>query len=381
MFWKTTKNQQLQQQIDELKQQLVEKDELLESLLQKDNRSKADFRMLLQKLAHKTSEITHFSDLGVSLNMIRDKSAETAQVLENEQSKLRETSSLFQQSSMVLSQISSNIQLLNETTTSSVETVNKLDDATTNIDQFTEMISDISNQTNLLALNAAIEAARAGESGRGFAVVADEVRQLAQKTASATSQIKELVQTINQLSAATQSSFSQIVDSSESMNSSVQTVGNVIDEVVTLANNMTRVISSSSTNAFIETVKLDHVMYKVEVYQCIFGMSFKSVDSFTDHHQCRLGQWYYEGKGRQLSSLQAFIQLEKPHTRVHAEGVKAITAKREQRHEDCIAALFSMEKASREVIDLLDQVSRNYLELNLSAEDQANSEEGDIEMF
>ncbi len=100
-------------------------------------------------------------------------------------------------------------------------------------------IDEIAFQTNLLALNAAVEAARAGEQGRGFAVVASEVRSLAQRSAAAAKEIKNLIgDSVDKVSAGT-----------ALVHQSGKTINNIMDEIRKVTDIVSEIAAASEHQA------------------------------------------------------------------------------------------------------------------------------------
>lgn len=110
----------------------------------------------------------------------------------------RATSATAEEGQQQVARTVTSIDKLTSTIESTSSEVQELADKAQNISRVLDVIRAIAEQTNLLALNAAIEAARAGEQGRGFAVVADEVRALAHRTQQSTTEIEDMIGTMQQ---------------------------------------------------------------------------------------------------------------------------------------------------------------------------------------
>jgi methyl-accepting chemotaxis protein len=168
---------------------------------------------------------------------------------ERQASSLEETASAMEQITSAVRQSAANAAQANMLATSAsdialaggnmmgevVATMEDIRQSSVKIVDIISVIDGIAFQTNILALNAAVEAARAGEGGRGFAVVASEVRTLAQRSAAAAKEIKELI--------------GASVAKVESGSGRVKGAGQTMDEIVASVRKVTDVIAEISLSS------------------------------------------------------------------------------------------------------------------------------------
>ena len=120
---------------------------------------------------------------------------ETAATIEQITSTVKKTAECASQARDMVSTAKADAEKCGAVVRRAIEAMSSIERSSKQISQIIGVIDEIAFQTNLLALNAGVEAARAGDAGRGFAVVASEVRALAQRSAEAARQIKDLIST------------------------------------------------------------------------------------------------------------------------------------------------------------------------------------------
>ena len=165
------------------------------------NRFVASLNVTIREVRDSTGAIASASSQIASGNL--DLSART----ETQTSSLEETAAAMEELTSTVKQNADNARQANQLVVSAsshavkgsevvgqvVQTMGAITESSRKIADIIGVIDGIAFQTNILALNAAVEAARAGEQGRGFAVVATEVRNLAQRSAAAAKEIKDLI--------------------------------------------------------------------------------------------------------------------------------------------------------------------------------------------
>ncbi len=312
---------------------------------------------------------------------------------------------------------------------SAARRVGELSVASERIAEIVSTIEAIAKQTNLLALNATIEAARAGEAGKGFAVVASEVKSLSNQTARATEDIRLRIEALKgEMSAiiasmedgtrAVQGGQEAIRAVSERMadighhidrtEQRMSDIASVLTQQSAAANEVAagtaRIAEASAANSaailrsveatrgvetllgnqlnmlfeqdipgkIIKIAKVDHVIWKKRLADMMVGLVTLRADELANHENCRLGKWYYGPAALPYRNNPAFARLEPPHRAVHEHGRAAAKAYAEGDMKRALEAVSAVERASAEVVALLDTLDR---------EDQARATPGSAVAF
>ena len=197
-------------------------------------------------IMHATAEISQGNlDLSARTESQAGALEETASSMEELTSTVKQNADNARQADKMAQQATEVAIKGGEAVSHVVETMEAINASSKKIVDIISVIDGIAFQTNILALNAAVEAARAGEQGRGFAVVASEVRNLAQRSAAAAKEIKQLI--------------GDSVEKVETGSRQVDVAGSTMDEVVRSIKQVTDIMGEITSASQEQSQGIDQV--------------------------------------------------------------------------------------------------------------------------
>lgn len=191
-----------------------------------------------------------------------------------------------------------------------ITAMDQISGASNKISDIIGVIDEIAFQTNLLALNAAVEAARAGEQGRGFAVVAGEVRNLAQRSAGAAKQIKELIRDTNK----------KVDDGAQLVAES----GETLQEIVRMVEQVSAKMSEISDSAQSHSSGIEQVNVAIARMDTMTQQNAALVEEAATAGESMLSQ------AKDMNAMVEFFTINEQLEELRTPNLKKYAAKREQ---------------------------------------------------
>ena len=261
------------------------------------NTAVAALRDVIGSISHSTEIVTASAgDISEAANNLSRRTEQQAAALEETAAALDEITSTVRHAAERANEAR---DMVNETKASAaksggivrnaIDAMGRIEGSSGRIGQIIGVIDEIAFQTNLLALNAGVEAARAGEQGRGFAVVAQEVRELAQRSAGAAKEIKDLIgASVREVGAGVEL---------------VRSTGEALSEIETLVNRVNEQVASIATAAREQATGLQEVNVAVNSMDQMTQQNAAMVEETTAASQTLAAE------SRELKSLLAKFRL------------------------------------------------------------------------